>query len=195
MGELDLGLEPVVYVGRAAPETQAAHAAFVSALGDAAKVGAGSLDRRPMVLSCRTPLPGLLKVYLYRPTAPESERKEGTYRIQVTGLAADRQPGHFDWTEGALPLLAGYEPDLGVFVLWDAGIYDQGDGVVWSRNVQVSGRTLFQAMAVGLAEEERHLRGQFDEVVVACTAGRLEEAIVRRWELTVERLVSGRQAV
>jgi hypothetical protein len=32
-------------------------------------------------------------------------------------------------------------------------------------------------------------------VVVACTAGRLEEAIVRRWELTVERLVSGRQAV
>lgn len=179
-------------ISRVSAETRAAHTAFLAALGDGARISAGALGTRPLVLHCSTPLPSLLRVYLYRPTAPPSERKDGTYRIQVTGLAPNRTPGHFDWTRGGLPILAGFEPELRVFILWDAGIYDQGNGVVWSRNVQVAGQTLFRAMASGTAEETRHLRSQVDEVVVACTARHLQQALLRRWELTVGRLIDAR---
>lgn len=187
MGTADV---QAIHSSRVGADTQAAHASFAAALGSRADHGAEALGRRPLVLRCSSPLPELLNVYLYRPTSPESERKEGTYRIQITGLAPRRERGHFDRSNGALPLLAGFEPDLRVFVLWDAGIYDRGEGIVWSRNVQVAGRTIFDAMARGMSEELRHLRGGHDEIVVACTAGQLDQGIVRRWDLTLARLLA-----
>ncbi|HQZ85723.1 MAG TPA: hypothetical protein PLB21_08885 [Actinomycetota bacterium] len=178
---------------RVSGDTQDAHKAFADALGDREHHDPDAIAVRPLTLDCGSPLPKTLRVYLYRATAPESERKEGTFRIQVTGLASAREPGHLDWSNDGWPLLAGYEPNLGAFILWDAGIYDQGTGIVWSRNVQVSRSTILEAMAQGIAEETRHLRGQVDEVVVACTASHLEAAVARRLNLTIERLVAGRQ--
>lgn len=153
-------------------------------------LGAG-VRQRPLELSGQFPgLPPRLRIYVWALTPSRGERQAGAWKIQMTGLAPGRQPGRLDHSDGALVLIAGYNSDLDVVALWDAGLYDRPNGIAFSRNLQVLDKTLFTATAIGLAEQERRLRdgAVVQETIVAVSRARLLDGVQRRWELTLDRL-------
>ncbi|MCY1457959.1 hypothetical protein D9M71_752980 [compost metagenome] len=96
--------------------------------------------------------------------------------------------GSFDNGDGRIVLMAGYAAEEDVFILWDAGLYPD---FAWSRNVQVKAETIIQASAGRLAMQERRLRKpRATETVLAVKPRRLADAIIRRMELTRERLLT-----
>lgn len=167
---------------------------LIHSLSPYASPRTATMRSRPLELVGKSPLPSLIRVYAYTMTAPESERQVGAWRIQVTGLAAERTPAHFDWSDGAFVVLAGFDESLKVFALWDAGIYDGPQGVAWSRNCQVLDRTLYQALTEGVAEQTRHLRSHTQETVVAASSKHLVEGLSLRWTRTVQRLLQSEPA-
>lgn len=185
-----VALEPTR--ARAAQATVTAHQRFLSALaGVASPSGPDALQYKPLVLRGVAPLPPLMRVYLYNLTTHASERQQGAFRIQITLPNARGARGHFDWSDGAFVVLAGYAPELDVFALWDAGIYDTAGGIAHSRGCQVRDATLYDAMARGTAELPRRTRtgGPANETVIAATPRHLARALDLRWSRTVERLL------
>jgi len=175
---------------RASAGTVLAHERFVKALaGVAAPASPSAMRCKPLVLTVTpgAPLPPLVRVYLYNLTTHLSERQAGAYRIQITHPDRGR-PWHFDWSDGAFVVLAGYMPEFDVFVLWDAGIYDVADGIPFSRGCQVLDRTLYKAMTNGVAEQPRHMRGGVTETIVAASPSQLSKGLQMRWARTVDRL-------
>ncbi|MCW2599495.1 MAG: hypothetical protein JWM02_1324 [Frankiales bacterium] len=176
---------------RAAASTTRAHQQMIRDLeGAATPATPNAALYKPLVLHAVDSLPPLLRVYLFNLTTHTSERQMGAFRIQIT-LNSGKQPAHFDWSNGAFVVLAGYSQSLGVYALWDAGVYDIGDGIAFSRGCQVLDSTLYSAMTKGLAEQERRMRNSgLRETVVAATAGNLERALELRWQRTVDRLIA-----
>src|SRR4051812_15769300 len=127
-----------------------------------------TLRAKPLVVDLALPLPSKLRIYLYGATQHPSERQQGTFKIQLTvGVARDGQPTnsknlYFDRSNDIRPILAGYQPDLNLFILWDADLHDVGDGFPYSKNVQappdLAGQRTVRALAIGFW------------AVVACTA-------------------------
>jgi hypothetical protein len=156
-----------------------------------------SLVSKPFDVTIMEPVdhPAHLRVYLYNMTTHINERQTGAYKVQaIIGKGHRRQErAHFDTADNAFVLLAGYEPELEVFCLWDAPLYDLR-GLTYSQNIQVKDETLLAALTEGLAMQRKSLRGitpgssNFEDVV-AVHRTRLSEGLQRRWDLTVARLV------
>ncbi len=85
-----------------------------------------------------------------------------------------------------MPVLMGYEKGLDVFIIWDAGLYENFS---YSRNVQVKANTIHEAFAGKIARQIRELRGGHSEVVLAVSSKKLAEALIERYRLTLKRLV------
>ncbi|MFE6824242.1 hypothetical protein [Streptomyces sp. NPDC057690] len=182
-------LAPMVMRSRAGASTCLANRLFAASLADCCSPGdTRELDKRPFDLHAAAPLPPLMRVYLYTMTTHPSERQQGAYRIQIILPNKGR---HFDTTDDAYVILAGYNPDLEIFALWDADAHDIGKGVPYSKGVQVLEDTLFEAMSLGVARQTRKLRGTDEsETVVASRPDTLLEALELRWQLSIERLIS-----
>lgn len=159
------------------------HAAFVDALGAAVLVNEDPSARKPLDLTCGSPLPRQVRAYLFNATDHPSERKSGDYRIQLRlpgQKAGDR--GHLEVPSGGLLVLAGYVSEFEVFVLWDARAHEE---FPYSKGVQVGASTVHQAAIRGLVEQERKIRSAGrTEVVLAARADHLLTAMQRREELT-----------
>ena len=84
--------------------------------------------------------------------------------------------------------LAGFEREAGIFVLWDAGLYDN---FAYSRNVQVRAETIYRALAFGVATQDRALWGRIRETVVACKPEWLRDAVLLRTKLSTARILGG----
>lgn len=149
-----------------------------------------AMHQKPFDLLSRAPLPTLLRVYTYGLTTHPSERQAGAYRIQITLPAAAR--GHFDWSEDAFVVLAGYEPGLDVFALWDAEAHDAGHQIAQSKGVQVHESTLLEAANQGLGLQDRKLRPRTlgVETIVAARHDRLFDALCLRWQLYIDRITA-----
>jgi hypothetical protein len=85
-------------------------------------------------------------------------------------------------------LLVGYEADVDVFILWDAGTYRS---FPYSMNVQVNAETIFSAYAGKVETQLRTRRTPrtVTETVICCPAERLQEAIDLRLDLSLARLL------
>ncbi len=175
--------------GRAAATRPLHEACLRSLAGAVVPATADAVQYRPLELRGLHPLPPLLRVYLYRMTSPITERQVGAYRIQITFPGQRRGRASFDRSDAAFVVLAGYEPDLDVYALWDAQLYDGPDGIPFSRNCQVLDSTLYRALADGVAEQTRRLKSAHtDEVVVAAAGADLVCGLLRRLERTWDRL-------
>ncbi|HLL46158.1 MAG TPA: hypothetical protein VK399_05600 [Longimicrobiaceae bacterium] len=142
------------------------------------------LGRKPLDLDLADPLPARIRVYAYTLTDPPGGRPAGEFKIQV--IAPGQRKGErasFDRSGGRFVVLAGYNPETGVFVLWDAFLYPD---FPHSRNVQVAGETVFAALAGGVARQSRILRTG-EETVLAAKGSELAAAIRQRFMLTVMR--------
>ena len=168
--------------------TSSLHAQFVKALG-ASVTTASNVETKPLLLDLRPPLPSRVRIYMYNLTHPPGGRAVEECKIQiiVPGQSSG-QKGDFDQSDGRFVLLAGYDPGMGVFVLWDAEIYR---GFGYSRNVQVKLDTVCNALAGGIGEQTRLSQG-VQELVLTAQAQRLSDAIIWRWKLSIERAVGGR---
>jgi hypothetical protein len=135
------------------------------------------------------PLPPKVRLYIYNATHPPGGRTDGEHKIQLIVPGQGRgERASFAHAEGCVTLLIGYEPELEVFILWDAGMYPDFS---YSRNVQVRAETVYTAFAGDIGLQRRHIRGQGVETVVTARAPRLREALIMREALTIERLLGG----
>lgn len=167
------------------------HRRFVRALGSSSVKSHSPWDAKPFELELTPPLPQRVRVYMYNATRPPGGRPLGEHKVQLIVPGQRRgQRGAFDNGDGRIVLLIGYAAEEDVFILWDAGLYTD---FAWSRNVQVKAETIIQASAGKLATQERQLRPPSGraivETVLAVKPRSLTEAVVRRMELTRERLL------
>ncbi|NRF88430.1 helix-turn-helix domain-containing protein [Burkholderia gladioli] len=167
------------------------HRRIVQALGSSGVRSHSPWDAKPFEMDLAPPLPQRVRVYMYNATRPPGGRPLGEHKVQLIVPGQRRgQRGSFDNGDGRIVLLVGYAAEEDVFVLWDAGLYTD---FAWSRNVQVKAETIIQASAGKLATQERQLRPPSGrpivETVLAVKPRSLAEAIVRRMELTRERLL------
>ena len=149
------------------------------------------LDAKPFELDLAPPLPHRVRVYMYNATRPPGGRPLGEHKIQLMVPGKRRgERASFDNGDGRIVLLIGYATDENVFILWDAGLYSD---FAWSRNVQVKAGTIIEASAGKLATQERQLRPATGramvETVLAVKSRRLPDAIIKRMELTRERML------
>jgi hypothetical protein len=162
------------------------HKAFVSSMGDHVRE-ASDLAGKPLELELLPPLPRRVRLYLFNLTHPPGGRTMGEHKIQLMVPGQPRgSHASFDHSSGAIVILAGHDAGLDVYVLWDAGLYPK---FAFSRNIQVKAQTVYSAFAGNIAFQERRVRGQGVETVVAAPANRLPEAIGLRLKLTQKRLM------
>jgi len=163
------------------------HEAFLKPL-EPHVVEHSTIDAKPLEVNLRQPLPTLLRVYIYNLTHPPGGRTQGEHKVQITLPSVGRgQRGELDHSDGRIVLLIGYDAEMSVFVLWDAGLYRE---IPFSRNVQVKAETVYGAYATGLTKQVRQLWGGAEEVLVAAHSSNLPEAIQLRIGLSLDRLLS-----
>ncbi|MCF8118355.1 MAG: hypothetical protein K9K33_18290 [Desulfarculaceae bacterium] len=161
---------------------------FIVGLGDSIE-SYSSFTQKPIELDLKAPLPPKIRLYLYNVTHPPGGRTTGEHKIQLIvpgqtrGARAD-----FDYTEGRMVILGGYEHELDVFVFWDAGLYRQFS---YSRNVQVKAETVYAAFSGKVEMQARHLWNNHDEIVIAAPSERLKDALLLRAKCSLERLTEG----
>lgn len=168
------------------------HRRFIKALGGSVRNHA-ALDQKPFEAELASPLPSRVRLYIFNASRPPGGRPVGEHKIQLIVPGQRRgERASFDQTGGRIVLLAGYTAEEDVFVLWDAGLYND---FAWSRNVQVKAATIIEATAGKIAEQERRLRpaggGAVTETLLACPPERLADALVRRVEITRDRMARG----
>ncbi len=165
------------------------HLRFLDALGSAIR-SHSVLNRRPLEAELAPPLPAQIRLYIFNATRPPGGRPLGEHKVQLIVPGQRRGArASFDQSGGRIVFLAGYAAEESVFVLWDAGLYSD---FAWSRNVQVKTETLIEASAGKIAQQKRRLRpsdgNTVTETLLATPPTRLGEALLRRLEITRDRM-------
>jgi hypothetical protein len=162
------------------------HRTFLDALNGAV-LSHSDIEEKPLELDLKSPLPPKLRLYMYNATYPPGGRTMGEHKIQLIVPGQDRGArANFDSSDGRIPLLVGYRPDLRIFMLWDADLYVDFS---YSRNVQVKPETVYEAFAQGIGRQKRRLWRQATEVVITSDAQHLRQAILERQQETLKRLL------
>lgn len=115
---------------------------FVDALGDAV-INHSEYDERPLKIDITEPIRTKLIVYLFPATHPPGGRNPNEYKFNLAVPNQERgQKGNFDDSEGIV-ILASYEEDLDVYVLYDP---DKHKNFAYNANVQCKSSLLFDAL-------------------------------------------------
>jgi hypothetical protein len=139
----------------------------------------------PLEIDFEPPLPSKVRLYIFNMTNPPTDRPSDEYRAHLKLPNQSREDlASFDYSDGRVELLVGYSAKSEIFVLWDAGLYND---FVYTKVVQVKGKTIFRAIAGEIAEQKRNLQTG-TEVAIACNSRNLKDAVIRRCDLTVKRL-------
>jgi hypothetical protein len=161
---------------RGSPVTLALHSAFLAPLTP--ETIHGELSTKPLLVDLGYPHPPRLRVYLYSLVHGPGERKRHEYKIVLrTPGQPLNQYGAFDHSGGRFTVVAGYDPDLDVFVLWDAVLHPRFKN---GGNLQVRDEVVRAAAALGTAEQIRNLSSGHRELVLACQSPTLGRALVAR---------------
>jgi hypothetical protein len=161
---------------------------FLEALGDAV-VSHSDIEEKPLEVNLKSPLLPKIRAYIYNATYPPGGRAMGEHKIQLIVPGQERnERGNFDSSDGRIPLLVGYRPDLELFMLWDADLYVD---FAYSRNVQVKPETVYEGFAQGIGRQVRNLRMGEKEIVIVADRRHLSEALIERQNETLKRLLRG----
>lgn len=163
---------------------------FIDSLG-ASVTSHGNIDAKPLELTISRPAPTPFRAYIYNATYPPGGRTLGERKIQLIVPGLERgQRGSFDHSDGRHVLLVGYELDIDVFVLWDAGTYQD---FPYSMNVQVNPQSVLAAFAgkIEIQYRRRRTPSAINEAVVCAPSNLLLPAIEERIRLSFERIIEG----
>lgn len=147
------------------------------------------ISQKPFEVDLIYPFPPKIRLYLYNLTCPPGGRTLGEHKIQI--IVPGQKRGircNFNYGDGRLVLLAGYDSHHDVFVFWDAGLYTN---FPFSMNVQVKAETVYAAFTGLVVHQERKLHSGPMEIVTAAPSGLLPCALKERIDLTLERLLRG----
>ncbi len=115
---------------------------FVEDLGDAV-IGHSDFDERPLSVDITEPIRTKLLVYLFPATHPPGGRAADEYKFNLAVPNQERgQKGNFDDSEGIV-ILASYEEDLDVYVLYDP---EKHKNFAYNANVQCKSSLLYDAL-------------------------------------------------
>lgn len=140
----------------------------------------------PLEAELNPPLPSKIRVYAYQVTTPPSTGAEGDRLAHL--IVPEQSPGErasFDHSGGHFALLVGYDPQVEVFILWDAGLHQN---FRYAKKVRATSETVYEAVGGEIGTQKRHLNTG-TETVLTVKPDRLADAIERRSEITTERLV------
>ena len=168
--------------------TAALHARVLDALGSSLVSYSNPL-KKPLDITLNYPLPQEIRLYLYNLTSPPGGRTLGEHKIQL--MVPGQRPGergNFDFEDGKLVFMAGYELELDVFVFWDAGLYED---FPFSMNVQVKAESVFAAFAGTVIHQERRRHSGPKELVTITPASSLRSAIAERVKHSLLRILGG----
>ena len=160
---------------------------FVSSLGSFL-IDHSPLSKVPVDVDLRPPLPSKIRVYLFNATHPPGSNSASEYKVRLVVPGQKHgEYGSFDNSDGRIVVVAGYEADLDVFILWDGGLYSDFRGY---RIVQTKSETVYAAVAGKIGEQERQLYvPRATETVITARSDRLAEALELRAKRTRERIL------
>jgi hypothetical protein len=162
------------------------HKVFIDAL-KGFLISYSDIEAKPLLLDLKAPLPQKIRLYIYNATHPPGGRTVGEHKIQLIVPGQKRgERGNFDYSDGRIVILAGYESETDVFVLWDAGMFPNFS---YSRNVQVRAETIYAAFAGKIGQQSRNIRGKGQEIVITAQKEDLSTALQQRVRITTERLI------
>lgn len=145
------------------------------------------ISQKPFEVDLIYPFPPKIRLYLYNLTCPPGGRSLGEHKIQIIIPGQKRGiRSNFNYGDGRLVLLAGYDSRHDVFVFWDAGLYTN---FPFSMNVQVKAETVYAAFTGMVVHQERKLHSGPMEIVTAAPSELLPRALRERIDLTLERLL------
>ncbi len=164
------------------------HKIFLSALGSEI-IAFSDIEKKPLEIDLKPPLPHKLRLYLFNCTNPPGGRPLGEYKIQLTLPKCKRkQRLHLDYSGGRLVFLAGYIPDIDIFVFWDPDLYKD---FAYSMNFQVKALTVHTALVEKYSEQVRVLKDGRKEIVLATQAKNLTATLNRRVQITIDNVAGG----
>lgn len=115
---------------------------FVEALGTAV-ISHSDFDERPLAVDITEPIRTKLIVYIFPATHPPGGRSADEYKFNLAVPNQERgQKGNFDNSEGIV-ILASYEEELDVFVLYDP---EKHKDFAYNANVQCKSALLYDAL-------------------------------------------------
>jgi hypothetical protein len=115
---------------------------FVEALGSAV-VSHSDFDERPLAVDITEPIRTKLIVYIFPATHPPGRRSADEYKFNLAVPNQERgEKGNFDGSDGIV-VLASYEEDLDVFVLYDP---EKHKNFAYNANVQCKSSLLYDAL-------------------------------------------------
>ena len=162
------------------------HNIFIEAVKDYL-ISHSDVNEKPLLLDLKSPLPQKVRLYIFNATHPPGGRTVGEHKIQLIVSGQRRgQRGNFDYSDGRIVILVGYESETDVFVLWDAGMFPN---FAYSRNIQVRAETIYEAFAGKIGQQSRFIRGKGKEIVLTAQKENLPAAIQQRVRITRERLI------
>lgn len=140
----------------------------------------------PLEAELTPPLPPKIRVYAYEVTTPPGSGAEGDRlaHLIIPGQSSGERAS-FDHSGGHFVLLVGYDPQIEVFILWDAGLHQN---FKYGKRVRATSETVYEAVGGEIGTQQRHLTTG-TETVLTVRHDRLADAIERRSEITTERLV------
>lgn len=148
---------------------------LAGALPEGTHFETGPEDVHPAVAS--VPGVGRVRFYLWTVTADrsaEGARPAGEHKIQLILPGQEKGTKASLETQGAYTVLLGYSADFGVFVAWQASLYQQ---FAYSTNVQCREELLREARSTGWAVAPPRRAGGSEEVRVAFSSGNLPHFI------------------
>lgn len=154
--------------------TEELHSAFLRPLGDAVLRHSSAGDK-PLCVDLALPNPPRLRVYMYTLVGGVGTVRPHEYKavLRLPGQAVGAYDS-FDHSGERFALLVGYRADMDVFVFWDASLHSRFKN---GGNIQVRDTTVYDAAAIGRAEQFRQLSSKVTEVVIACQSWNISQAI------------------
>ena len=146
-------------------------AKLAGALPEGTRFESGAEEVHPTI--ALVPGVGRVRLYLWTVTADRSAggvRPAGEHKIQLILPGQEKKTTASLDTSGIYTALLGYSADFGVFVGWEAPLYQR---FAYSRNVQCREELLREARNTGWAVAAPRRVGDSDEVRVAFTPGNL----------------------
>lgn len=153
-------------------QREALQRCFVEALGDAV-VSHSEYDERPLKIDIKDPIRTKLIVYLFPATHPPGGRKPDEYKFNLAVPNQVRgQKGNFDDSEGIV-ILASYEEELDVYVLYDA---EKHKDFAYNANVQCKSSLIYGAIERDVSTAVK----ANGELLIAAKSKNLLKALAKR---------------
>lgn len=161
---------------------------FISALGKhVIEITSSGI---PIELATTNPLPPKLRIYLFELKSPSVSSRDPNFKIRATiKNQKNEQSLELNNSDDAFLIFAGYNPELKVFVLWDAYMHLKLNQKY--HYMSICPELIYDTLVSGFKCEMIKKRGKKPEIIISVLPHNLITAIERRYYEYVNDLING----